>query len=249
MSSKGTTVGHASGCNGGKCRGGCHKRARQVTIEIPNKPIGYYMERAAMQHVYLRAQGMSSPFVGQHSACGFRYKGAPSNLNGKKCPDCSPYVGATIMEFPLPPASQSKEEIQAFSIDKSQIGRKQPFGTTFAYGQSNQGKSAAMMNLVERMGATPESIQFDIGSYMNEKEKELAKRQGDYRLYESRIVTAAKAKLAEEESHRDHWETLGRLVGMAYTDSDTAFFALLEGFHRGRLNENQGRRAMGGPKQ
>lgn len=188
-STKGTTVGHASSCDGGKCRGGCHKRM--------------------------------------------------------------------------------KEEILSFTVDNSQIGRKSSTKepvlpplprdnmiTTFGY--STQGKSAAAMNWVERVGATPGSIQFDIGSYMNEKEKELlAKRQADYFKIRDEAIEARKQtiegarnlpQVTEDNDHRDHWETLGRLVGMAYAESDTAFFALLEGFHRGRLNENQGRRAMGGPK-
>lgn len=148
-------------------------------------------------------------------------------------------------------------EILGFSIDSSKIGRKNDIVTMT--GQENKGKSTATINWAERMGAKPGSIRFDIGSYMNEKEKELlAKRQADYLRIRDEAIESRKQAIegaykspivtAEDNNHRDQWESFGRLLGMAYAESDTAFFALLEGFYRGRLNEMEGRRALGGAK-
>ncbi len=58
-------------------------------------------------------------------------------------------------------------------------------------------------------------------------------------------ITAALDQNERESRSRFIWETLGRLLGKAYAESDTAFFAFLEGFDRGRTNEDQGRPALG----
>lgn len=112
-------------------------------------------------------------------------------------------------------------------------------------GQQTQGKSAAMVDWISRMDAKPGSIQFDIGSYMNQKEKQLQADRAANPMYEA-YKQGKEERLAQITADRlCHWETLGRLLGKAYAESDAAFFRLLEGMYRGKLNEQAGRDALG----
>lgn len=120
---------------------------------------------------------------------------------------------------------QTKADIQSFTVNKSQIGRKPKDNIVLTTGSEGQGKSA--------FGARF-AYHFDPDMY------------SQYAKMKAERVTQI---LQNREDRRNYWESLGRLLGMAYNESDAAFFALLEGFYRGRLNEMEGRRAMGGRKE
>ncbi len=122
---------------------------------------------------------------------------------------------------------QSADEIRSFSIDKSQIGRKKD-NIFISTGQAKTGKSDAAMQYAFG-NKMLHDFQFKVDNPMYE-----AYKKGK----EERIASLT-------DDRRNYWETLGRLLGMAYAESDTAFFALLEGMYRGRLNELRGTRALG----
>ncbi len=69
--------------------------------------------------------------------------------------------------------------------------------------------------------------------------------KSDFKQYEEMKISALEKKYQDQHGH--HWETLGRLLGMAYSDGDEAFFALLEGLNTGRRNQSEGRRSLVGP--
>lgn len=129
------------------------------------------------------------------------------------------------------PRCRGKCMKQAAEIEKK---RRERDNTILFTGPSKSGKTAYMLDKVLKASNDFEkSVKFDLPiPKENLLWDEYAKKKAEYIAK----VTA---------SRRDEWESLGRLLGKAYTESDESFFALLEGFHRGKTNEDQGRPALG----
>ncbi len=130
------------------------------------------------------------------------------------------------------------------------LGKAKQKNVEMTIGAARQGKSTANVQSMYEFWKSYDPPKAD-GLWENYQKKkaehlaEAAVTKPELKMY----LRSNQLPQLPKPDNRNLWETFGRLLGMAYASGDADFFALLEGFHRGRLNELEGRRALGGPKK